>query len=391
VHIVAMRPLFAQAAASHVFNAVGDRDSRVIAWVCAAAPYGGLRPVWTDMDVDPARKTFTVPYVTPATLAEGARIMPQFRHGGGADMTDREMVTFMRLLDHALAVCTEYDPISLSAARARAGHFISQDDIDAYALIWHEIAMFSAEHRDLRDSYVSPNTTSWAIEFLDARHHGTQPTSRGPHWYMFVSVTATIERMVADTPAALFQPHADQVFIGATVQDAICPTTVAGFAPTELCAAAADFARLVDAYAIMGVRGAADTRTVATVGQFLCAVREVLRRLPHQSARRRAPLDANRHMKEVLAAMRDAHVKHNGLSAPQFVRSVADTLHAEGLAGTFFELWDLWLPRFAEAALLTAARTAAQDPAFDARAQVHAVEPGSALHEFMYSQQMHSQ
>lgn len=384
LHIVALRPPFAQAAAAHVLDIVSDRNTRVLAWICAAAPYGGLRPVWTDMHVAPTRKSFVPPYVTPATLAEAPKRMSQFRYGGGLDMTDREAATFIRLLAHALAVCTEYDPTSLAAARAQSGYFISQEDIDAYARVWDAVAMYAAEHPDLGDSYVPPATTNWAIEFLDARQD-SRPGRRGPAWFTFVRVTAAIERAVADTPAAMFQQRNESLFLDETHRGVECPHTVAAFTPAQLCDVAVEFARLVDGYAIMCVQGAKDARTVAIIGQFMCALREVLRRGAPVPSRHGGSSDVITHTKTVLACMREVHVQNATLDTPHFVHAVAHTVRGARLVDTFFDLWDLWLPRFAEAALSTAARTAVLDPAFDARAQVQSVEPGSPLHEFLLS------
>lgn len=379
-HIAALRPPLAQAATAHVLRMIPQNDLRVIAWVSAASRYGGLRVSWTDVDVSPARKTFDPPYMTPATLSEGRRLMPQFRNDLGTSMTDRESATFVCLLAYALVMCAEFDPKSLATARREAGYAISHADITEYANIWHVMAMFAEERPEIVDSYVVPSTANYAIDFLDARN-AAGSGHRGPQWYTFVRVTATIEKMVADSPNALFQPHYMDMFV---TRDAVqCPHTISGVLPSIMVATVDDFLRMArHQYAIMGVRGMENLRTMSTIGLFLAAVRNALRDVP--LGYKHSVKNLVDETIAVLSCVRAVNVDNSSLNMAQFIIAVADRVHGSNLTHVFMALWDLWLPRFAEAALVVAARSAVADPAFDARAQVTAVEPGAPLDVFLH-------
>lgn len=380
--IVAMRPPFAAAVAAHLFGRHAQSDAGVYAWL-GAAQYAFLTPTWASADIHPMRKDFAAPYVTHEMLAHAPELMRRFRDFQGQDMTDHEAATFLALHTYALGVCREFDPMSLVTARKTKDAFVEARDIREYVRVWGEIAEFVRIHHDNVDAYVSPTTVHMALVLMDAQSNG-ETLPHGPSWYMFVRITAVIEKNAAAVAPLLFQDHYASLLLHRCINTTPCPRGIS-VTTVEVFDAATKFERLIDDHAYMDPIAAPTSQRIAVVvGKFLCAVYEAIRLSGTRVDARPNVLDPQLHMKAVIACVRSTYVVSGGTTMAHYIRCTAKAICSDHLAGVLMGVWDMWLPRFAESTLLCAARDAVSAPDFDTRARVPAVYDGSPLARFLH-------
>ncbi len=379
--VASLRPPFAVAVVAHVFAGAGSSDSAALAWTAAAHQYASLRPSWTTADIHPARKDFTPPYMTYEVLRDAAALASQYIRMTGMDMTYREAEMFEQVLAYAVAVCTEFDPVSLGSARRADKVIVESRDGKHYAALWHKIATYARANRDNLDSHVTADAAYWAIAFVDA--HGrpaqTDAPRHGPMWYCFVRVTAVLEAMVARSVPLLFQQNLESQLLHPLPAN---PPSLYGLereTAASVCEAVRKFDKLVDEFAFLGVQTPEARATVAQVGTFLCAVCEALRLARGKVDTSSGVIDAQLHMKAILCCVRSVYTQCGNVHITKFVQAVVYDIYGHQLAGVLAGVWDVWLPRFAECALVQAARAAVDSPYFDERAAVEEIADESPM------------
>lgn len=383
--IVAMRPVFRDAAVDYLFMRVGDEQASVLAWIGTLdSPAMPSVPVWTKFKLSAARQSFVAPYLDAQGLCDAADALRTFAATRGVQMEDEQVELLVRSMNYFARLIEKFDRAGMNSARAVNAHatahwHVVQDQLRGTAWFMDTLAYYACEHTDAIDMYVCQFT------MMDACKRGV-PHGPEVHWQSLVSAVCWMQREFETSRGLMLDRVRDGMVLGTSPAYVPRPHELVQNSVDVLCESVEAFGAPSRQFIVPEMWLEQSGRVAYGTGMFLCVVVEFIDK---QRPRYATPWgkfddDLQRNVEVIVRCMRNVGVAWNDTDMGDFCAHVAQDAIRTSVYDSFLYVWRMWLAHFAEAMLYCRAKDApimAKD--FEIKANGLAYERDSPLGTFL--------
>lgn len=345
VHILLLRSPFRRAAIDHIFMIARCDVATVQTWLAA---YTALSPapvpLWKTMDVDPKRTDFEPPYVSVVDLSDAGATLRVAVRTDGRNFTDYYAELAVRVIAFCAAAAASLDPPEFNAAAKRAmerpfAYVPPEDHIAQFAFILDCIAQYVCTRAADRDSYLSFSVVSSAFKFGDVR----------ASWVKFVEVAVALNHALPVMPQFVFGSPMRLAEFDTAASRGIHSIT-AQYTKEGVYAGAITFEENLCAQGPWRAWDLKHARSLTAFGMFLSSlVGAIWGRQPRETAlagKKMTDLDAT---SAIITCVKHAHIWQSPQTTSEFHTAVVQRIRETGQEAALIQMWETWLPVFAEA------------------------------------------